>query len=184
MKLTSRYRLFLALFAGLLLAAFAVAARAEGAGVATIDGEPVSYDEFERMAYNEARQTFYHAAPTDEATYIAFRREVADKLVNRKLKLSEARRRGMEPDNEFVGLELARYEAQYSGTEQWETDGEAMLERLRVYFEEESLLDNVTRMEAALERWLPDGGKVQPIDWTSGVVHAMLRQQVLPCAAA
>ena len=41
-------------------------------------------------------------------------------------------------------------------------------------------LDNVARMEAALERWLPDGGKVQPIDWTSGVVHAMLRQQVLP----
>ena len=29
-------------------------------------------------------------------------------------------------------------------------------------------------------RWVPEGGQVQPIDWTTGAVHAMLRQQVLP----
>lgn len=149
MEHTSRYRPLIALFVSILLTGFSVLAGAEGAGIATINGEPVSYDEFERMAYAEARQTFYHSAPKDEATYLAFRREVANKLVDRKLKLGEARRRGLEPDAEYVGLELAKYEAQYSGTEQWEADGDAMLKRLRVYFEEESLLDQI---DAALRQ--------------------------------
>lgn len=149
MEQTSRNRLHFALIVSIFLGGFCAQASAGGAGVATIDGEPVSYEEFERMVYSEGRQTFYHAAPSDEAAYLAFRREVADKLVNRKLKLSEARRRGMKPDAEHVALELAKLEAQYAGTEQWETDGEAMLERLRVYFEEESLLEQV---DAALRR--------------------------------
>ena len=67
----------------------------------------------------------------------------ADNLVDRKLKLAEARRRGMNPDDEYVGLELAKLEAQYSGTEQWEADAETMLEELRVYFQEESLLEQI-----------------------------------------
>ena len=111
------------------------------------------------MVYSEARQTFYHAAPPDEATYLAFRREVADKLVNRKLKLEEARRRGIKPDGEYVGLELAKLEAQYAGTEQWEADADTMLEELRVYFEEESLLEQI---DAALrEVGAPSDADVQ-----------------------
>jgi hypothetical protein len=143
MEQTSRYALHFAFLVAIFLAGHSASASAEGAGIATIDGEPVSYDEFERMVYSEARQTFYHAAPPDEATYLAFRREVADKLVNRKLKLQEARRRDMEPDAEYVGLELAKLEAQYAGSEQWEADGDAMLKELRVYFEEESLLEQI-----------------------------------------
>jgi peptidyl-prolyl cis-trans isomerase C len=92
------------------------------------------------MVYAEARQKFYHAAPGSDEVYVAFRREVADKLVDRKLKLREARRRGMKPDAEHVRFELTKIEAQYAGTEQWEADGESMLESLRGYFEEESLL--------------------------------------------
>lgn len=41
-------------------------------------------------------------------------------------------------------------------------------------------LPTVARIEAALTRWVPEDGRVQPIDWTSGVVHAMLRQGILP----
>ena len=41
-------------------------------------------------------------------------------------------------------------------------------------------LEQVARMEVALTEWVPEGGRVQPIDWTSGVVPAMLRQKVLP----
>jgi hypothetical protein len=149
MEQTSRYRVYFALLVAILLAGFSTPASAEGAGIATIDGEPVAYGEFERMVYSEARRTFYHSAPPDEETFLAFRREVADKLVNRKLKLQEARRRGMEPDAEHVGLELAKLEAQYAGTEQWESDGETMLEDLRVYFEEESLLEQI---DAALRQ--------------------------------
>jgi len=143
MQHSKRYQLHFGVIVAFALAMFTAIAGAEGAGIAVINGEPVSYEEYERMAYSEARQTFYHAAPTDEAAYLAFRRAVADKLVDRKLQLDEARRRGMEPDAEFVALELARYEAQYEGTEQWETSGEQMLDNLRVYFEEESLLEQI-----------------------------------------
>ena len=149
MEQTSRYRLHFAFLAAIFLAGFSASALAEGAGIATIDGEPVSYEEFERMVYSEARQTFYHAAPPDEATFLAFRREVADKLVNLKLKLQEARRLGMEPNAEYVGLELAKLEAQYAGSEQWEAESETMLKELRVYFEEESLLEQI---DAALRQ--------------------------------
>lgn len=128
---------------------FSPLVHADDEGIATIDGVSVSYDEFERMVYTEARQTFYHAARPDDETYLAFRREVADKLVDRKLKLREARSRGLQPNEEYVALELARYEAQYAGTEQWEAEGEAMLERLAVYFEEESLLEQI---DAALRQ--------------------------------
>lgn len=41
-------------------------------------------------------------------------------------------------------------------------------------------LKTVSDLEQALVRWVPEGGRVQPIDWTSGAVHAMLRQDVLP----
>jgi len=126
-----------------LLLGFLPVVNAEVGGVATIDGEPVSYDEYERMAYSEARQTFYHSAPSDDVSrYLAFRREVAEKLVDRKLKLREAHRRGMAPNEEFVALELARYEAQY-GTEQWDAEGDDTRSRLAVYFEEESLLEQI-----------------------------------------
>lgn len=127
-------------FVFLAMIGFSSMTNAEIAGLATIDGMPVSYDEFERMVYTEARRTFYHAASPDDETFLAFRRDVANKLVDRKLKLREARRRGLQPNEEYVALEIARYEAQYAGTEQWEAEGDAMLERLAVFFEEESLL--------------------------------------------
>lgn len=142
MEQTSRNRPAFARFVAILPALLTGLTFAEVAGVATIDGEAISYEEFEQMVYAEARQTFYHAAPPEE-TYLSFRREVADKLVNRKLKLKEARRRGLEPDAEYVALELAKLEAQYAGTERWEAEGDDMLERLRVHFEEESLLAQI-----------------------------------------
>lgn len=139
MHLRVRYTIFISA----LLLGFLPVVNAEVGGVAVIDGEPVSYDEYERMAYSEARQTFYHSAPSDDASrYLAFRREVAEKLVDRKLMLREARRRGMTPNAEFVALELARYEAQY-GAEQWDAEGDDTRSRLAVYFEEESLLEQI-----------------------------------------
>ena len=33
-------------------------------------------------------------------------------------------------------------------------------------------------MESALRKWVPEGGSVQPIDWTAGALHAMMRARV------
>lgn len=133
----------------LFLAGVTAIASGGEAGIAVIDGEVVSYDDFERLAYTEARQRFYHTGPTDEATYLAFRREVAGILVDRRLKVREAAKLGLKPDAGWVDLQLAGYEAQYGDTERWETEGEEMLERLRSHFEEESLL---TQIDARLRQ--------------------------------
>jgi len=112
-------------------------------GVAIIDGDVVSYEEFERMVYTEARQTFYHGASADSESYRAFRREVAQKLVDRKLKLREARRLGMKTEEEYIARELASHKAKYGGTERWDKEGDEILERLAVHFEEESLIEQI-----------------------------------------
>lgn len=123
--------------------------------LATIDGETVSYEEFERLVYTEARQTFYHRAPPGEEEFIAFRRKVANKLIDRKLKVREARKRGFEADTRAVEARLAAYKEQYGETERWQTEGEAMMASLRTHFEGESLLAQV---EVEL-RFVPEPGE-------------------------
>ena len=33
-------------------------------------------------------------------------------------------------------------------------------------------------MEVSLRKWVPEGGSVQPIDWTAGALHAMMRARI------
>jgi len=123
--------------------------------LATIDGETVSYVEFERFVYAEARQTFYHRAPPGDEEFIAFRRKMANELIDSKLKIREARKRGFEADASAVEARLTAYKEQYGETERWQTEGEAMMASLRTHFEDESLLEQV---EAEL-RFVPEPGE-------------------------
>ncbi len=123
------------------------AATAQAAAVfAVVDGAQISCDEFERLAAIETRQTFYHSAPENEAGLIEFRREVANKLIDRKLLLREARKRGLKADESYVTSQLAVYEKRYGDTERWQTEGEQMLARLHTHFEEESLLEQINNL--------------------------------------
>jgi parvulin-like peptidyl-prolyl isomerase len=138
-----RSHFLLAVFGGLVIAMITPMSIAAEGALAVIDGNPVSYAEYEQFAYAEARQTFYHGAPPEGEAFIEFRRKAADKLIDRKLKVAEARRRGMQPDNEQIDTQLASYEAQYGHEERWQREGDAMLARLRGHFEEESLLRQI-----------------------------------------
>ena len=150
-----RSSLFLAIALCLLLVLSPdVSARAAEA-LATIDGETVSYNEFERLVYTESRQTFYHRAPPGEEEFIAFRRKVANKLIDRKLKIREARTRGLQADKTAVEARLATLETQYGETERWQTESEAMMASLHSHFEEESLLEQVD----AVLRVVPEPGE-------------------------
>jgi len=106
----------------------------------TIDGTEISQEQFELEVYNEARRTFYHGRPTTEADYLEFRRGIVDKMVDRALLLIEADRRGIVPDHELVAHNLAVYEDSYSDTERWQAEGEGVLERLREFYEDDSVL--------------------------------------------
>jgi len=147
--------LFLAITLCLLLVLSPDRSAAAAEALATIDGETVSYEEFERLVYTESRQTFYHRAPPGEEEFIAFRRKVANKLIDRKLKIREARKRGLEAETTVVEARLAAYEEQYGETERWQTEGEAMITSLRSHLEEESLLEQVD----ALLRFIPEPGE-------------------------
>jgi len=96
--------------------------------------------------------SFYHRAPPGEEEFIAFRRKVANKLIDRKLKIREAHARGLQADMAVVEAKLADLETQYGETERWQTEGEAMMASLRSHFEEESLLEQVD----ALLRFVPE----------------------------
>lgn len=110
---------------------------------ATIDGEAISYEEFDRFVHSESRQTFYHGAPLDEQGMIEFRRESADKLIDFKLKIREARRRGLSIDASVIDSQLTDYEARYGDTERWQAEGEAMTAAVRTWLEDRSLLQQI-----------------------------------------
>jgi parvulin-like peptidyl-prolyl isomerase len=122
-------------------ASTASAAADEDAVFAQIDDVEITRGEFEREVYTAARQTFYHGSPPSEEEFIVFRREVADKMIDRELLLIEARRRDLKPDQQSVDARIATYEARYGDTERWQTEGPQMVAALRAKFEEDSLLD-------------------------------------------
>jgi parvulin-like peptidyl-prolyl isomerase len=105
-----------------------------------IDEMQVTHDEFERQVNAIARQTFYHGKPLTDDEWLEFRQTVVEQIVDRKLKIREAQRRGIATDEQYVVGQLRTYEDRYVGTERWASEGEQMLARLRAHFVEESLL--------------------------------------------
>ena len=110
---------------------------------AKVGDTEITRDEFEREVYSEARQTFYHGSPPAAEEFVEFRKTVAETLVNRKLLLREATRRGIEPDQHAIDARLAVYEERYGETERWQTEGEQMVGALRARFEEDSVLETL-----------------------------------------
>lgn len=116
---------------------------------ATVDGESITKQEFEREVYSAARQTYYHGRPPGEEEYIEFRKDVANRLIERRLLLEEAERRELEPDTAAIDARIAQYEARYGDTERWQSEGASMVAALRERFEQDSLLES---LEAEMRR--------------------------------
>ena len=123
---------------------------ANGADVfATVDGESTTKQEFQREVYSAARQTYYHGRPPGEEEYIEFRKDIANRLIERQLLLEEAERRKLEPDTAAIDARSAQYEARYGDTERWQSEGASMVAALRERFEQDSLLES---LEAEMRR--------------------------------
>lgn len=132
----------LGILAGLQEAAWAEKA-AEEAVFAFVGDREITREDFERELYMAARQTFYHGKPPGRDEYLEFRRNVADRLIDRNLLLAEAERRGLEPDTAAIDAQIAEYEARYGDTERWQSDGEAMVAALTERFRQDSLLESL-----------------------------------------
>ena len=109
--------------------------------LARVDDFVITRQEFEREVYAAARQTYYHGRPPSGEEFIAFRRNVAEDMIDRKLLLREAKRRKLEPDQASINAKIAAYEARYGDTERWQSEGPKMIASLRARFEQDSLID-------------------------------------------
>lgn len=110
---------------------------------ATVSGEEITRAEFEREVYSAARETYYHGRPPESEEFIEFRKDVADRMIERRLLLTEAARREIQPDTESIDAKIAAYEARYGETDRWKTEGPKMIAALRARFEEDSLLETL-----------------------------------------
>lgn len=82
---------------------------------ATVGGVAVSVEEFEANFHAGVRQRFYHGSVPKEQL-AAFRREVADEIIDRILLLQEGERRGIEPDMAWVDGELRAWAGRIAGS--------------------------------------------------------------------
>jgi len=107
---------------------------------ARVEDAVITRGEFEREVYSAARQTYYHGRPPSGEEFIQFRRDVADRMIDRQLLLLEAKRRDLQPDHQGIDAKIASYEARYGDTERWQSEGPQMVAALRAKFEDDSLL--------------------------------------------
>jgi len=99
----------------------------------------ITAEEFRINVQAGFRQRFYHGR-VPEAERTAFRREVGDGLIERRLLYREALRRGIRPERAWVAARLKEIEARYQALPRWEARREELLGALRRELEEQSLI--------------------------------------------
>lgn len=124
----------------------AVPAEAAGEVFATVGDSSITFDEYQAALVAAIRQKYYHARPP-EAELASLQREVGNGLVNRLLLLTEAKRRGIGPDDEKIHKIIDGYEERYKNSEQWKANREKLLPGLVKQLEQQSVLE---RIEAAV----------------------------------
>ncbi len=125
---------------------------------AVVNGEKISAVTFLSALNSGMRERFYHGNIPD-AQVAAFRKEVAEGMINNMLMLHEARARGIEPDHETVEKQLAGYEKRYASSTQWQQRREKLLPQLRTQLQNKNL---ITRFTAEIKKIpVPDEAAVQ-----------------------
>jgi parvulin-like peptidyl-prolyl isomerase len=107
---------------------------------AVVNGKPLTAADYDQQAREAFRRKFYHGNPP-EAEVQAMLREVGQQMIDNVLLQEEIEKLKIAPDKASVDREIARYEAQYSGSAQWAAQREAVLPRLRAHLEGKSRLD-------------------------------------------
>lgn len=106
---------------------------------AVVGGETITMAEYQVSLQVGARERFFHGNVPDD-TMRAFRKEVADTLVDRVLLRQEAQRRGLKPDDQWIKKKIAEFKQRYSDSEGWEEQRDEFLTALRTKLEQDSLL--------------------------------------------
>ena len=111
---------------------------------ATVGETVITYKEYNAAFTLAARDKFYHGRPPD-AEVALLQRQVAGELVSRVLLLAEARRRGLQPDEQVVQRAVADADRRYAGNERWKQERAQVLPELVQRIEQNSLLQQLER---------------------------------------
>lgn len=109
--------------------------------LARVGTQDITVQEYAMALRTEAKRRFYHAKPPEEVL-TAFRREVADQLIDRELALQEAKRRGIKLDRKAIDAEMQKYRAR-RGSAGSEHDNRPFWDALRKEMEREHLVSKL-----------------------------------------
>lgn len=112
--------------------------KAQAEVLARVGNQDITVQEYAMALRTQARKRFYHAKPPEDVL-AAFRREVADQLIDRVLAVQEARRRGIKLDKKSIDAEMEKFRARRTqgGSEH---DNKLFWDALRREMEQEQLL--------------------------------------------
>lgn len=98
--------------------------------IAIVGGEKISIGEYVSAIRRGMGKRFYHGkAP--EAELKKFYKEVADEMIERVLKIQEAKRRGIKPDMAVVDKGVGDFDAQFKDDPEWKKERDVVLPRVR-----------------------------------------------------
>jgi hypothetical protein len=118
---------------------------------ATVNGAPITRREFHTVYANYLREKFYHREVPENLLAEA-KQTVTDAVIDRRLLLEDAARRGIVADEKSIDETIAGYDTQYASSPRWKENRETMLPGLRQQLTEQSILG---QMEA-IGRSIPE----------------------------
>lgn len=93
--------------------------------VARVNGAAVTRREFVDQYWSAVRQKFYHRRPP-ETEMAAFRHDLLNGMIERRLLEAEIGRRGIKADEDAVQRRMKRVTARYEGSDLWEKEGKRL----------------------------------------------------------
>jgi len=112
--------------------------------IAIVNGQKVSMSEYVSALRRGVRERFYHGkVEEDEAQ--AFRKEIADELIERALLVQEAKRRNLKPDGDEVETGVNAFDAKFQDDPEWAEARDEVLSELREKLSDDSLAKVIKR---------------------------------------
>ncbi len=110
--------------------------------IAIVDGERIPIGDYIAVLRKGLRDRFYHGKVPEEELK-AYRKEVAEQMVERYLLVREAERRKIKYDEAKIEVAVKEFDAKFSDNEEWAKARDAVLEGLRVKLRGDSRVEGL-----------------------------------------
>lgn len=126
--------------------------------IAIVGDERISMAHYIGALRKGMRDRFYHGK-TPEDQLKAYRKEVAEELVDRQLSIQEAKRRGIKPDKAGIPQAKEKLDQQYKDDPQWLQVRDKVLKQLEEKLEGDSLAEQLEQQVRKIPE--PTDGELQ-----------------------